>query len=197
MVKKYGIVTLLVVLTGVFLTGCGELGKVDQGRVIAYDKEKKEVTLIQDKKADIGKPDYNALPPHKYLIPTDPEEMGPEPKAGLRMKLDAEKKQITIFDPATQNFKVLEYTLVEQKEKVAKDDPLVKDKKFPLVDKEKKAITIYSGRQKILTTISLPDEYLSLPASTWDAGDEVRIYYKKEGQALRLMNISKTDIFKK
>jgi hypothetical protein len=197
MVKKYGIVTLLVVLTGVFLTGCGELGKVDQGRVIAYDKEKKEVTLIQDKKADIGKPDYNALPPHKYLIPTDPEEMGPEPKAGLRMKLDAEKKQITIFDPATQNFKVLEYTLVEQKEKVAKDDPLVKDKKFPLVDKEKKAITIYSGRQKILTTFSLPDEYLSLPASTWDAGDEVRIYYKKEGQALRLMNISKTDIFKK
>jgi hypothetical protein len=197
MVRKYGIVTLLVVLTGVFLTGCGELGKVDQGRVIAYDKEKKEVTLIQDKKADIGKPDYNALPPHKYLIPTDPEEMGPEPKAGLRMKLDAEKKQITIFDPATQNFKVLEYTLVEQKEKVAKDDPLVKDKKFPLVDKEKKAITIYSGRQKILTTFSLPDEYLSLPASTWDAGDEVRIYYKKEGQALRLMNISKTDIFKK
>jgi hypothetical protein len=188
---------LLVVLTGVFLTGCGELGKVDQGRVIAFDKEKKEVTLIQDKKADIGKPDYSILPPHKYLIPTDPNEMGAEPKAGMRMKLDAEKKQITIFDPASQNFKTLDYTLVEQKEKVAKDDPLVKDKKFPLVDKEKKAITIYSGRQKLLTTFSLPEEYLSLPPATWDAGDEVRIYYKEEGKALRLMNITKTDIFKK
>jgi hypothetical protein len=197
MVKKYGIFTLLVVLTGVFLTGCGELGKVDQGRVIAFDKEKKEVTLIQDKKADIGKPDYSILPPHKYLIPTDPNEMGAEPKAGMRMKLDAEKKQITIFDPASQNFKTLDYTLVEQKEKVAKDDPLVKDKKFPLVDKEKKAITIYSGRQKLLTTFSLPEEYLSLPPATWDAGDEVRIYYKEEGKALRLMNITKTDIFKK
>lgn len=197
MVKKYGIYMLLVVLTGVFLTGCGELGKVDQGRVIAYDQEKKEVTLIQDKKAEIGKPDYNTLPPHKYLIPTDPGEMGAEPKAGLRMKLDAEKKQITIFDPASQSFKVLDYTLVEQKEKVDKDDPLVKDKKFPLVDKEKKAITIYSRRQKILTTFSLPEEYLSLPASTWDAGDEVRIYYKEEGKARRLMNITKTDIFKK
>jgi hypothetical protein len=197
MVKKYGIFTLLVVLTGVFLTGCGELGKVDQGRVIAFDKQKGEVTLIQDKKAEIGKPDYNTLPPHKYMIPKDFNEMGPEPKAGLRMKLDAEKKQITIFDPASQGFKILDYTLVDQKEKVNRDDPLVKDKKFPLVDKEKKAITIYSGRQKILTTFSLPEEYLALPASTWDAGDEVRIYYKQEGQALRLMNISKTDIFRK
>lgn len=197
MIKKYEIVALLVVLTGVFLTGCGELGKVDQGRVIAYDAEKKEITLIQDKKADVGKPDYTVLPPHKYLIPTDPAEMGAVPKAGLRMKLDAEKKQITIFDPASQSFKTLDYTLLEQKEKVDKEDPLVKGKKFPLVDKEKKAITIYSGRQKLLTTISLPDEYLSLPASTWDAGDEVRIYYKDPGQALRMMNISKTDIFKK
>ena len=165
--------------------------------MIAYDAEKKEVTLIQDKKADIGKPDYTELPPHKYLIPTDPSEMGAVPKAGLRMKMDPEKKQITIFDPASQSFKTLDYTLLEQKEKVDKEDPLVKGKKFPLVDKEKKAITIYSGRQKLLTTISLPDEYLSLPASTWDAGDEVRIYYKDPGQALRMMNISKTDIFKK
>jgi hypothetical protein len=197
MLKKYGIFTLLVILTGVFLTGCGELGKVDQGRVIAFDKQKGEVTLIQDKKAEIGKPDYNTLPPHKYLIPKDESEMGPEPKAGQRMKLDAEKKQITIFDPASQNFKVLDYTLVEQKENVDRDNPLVKDKKFPLVDKDKKAITVYSRRQKILTTFSLPDEYLALPASTWDAGDEVRIYYKEDGKALRLMNISKTDIFKK
>ena len=27
--------------------------------------------------------------------------------------------------------------------------------------------------------------------------DEVRIYYKKPGEALRFMNISKTDIYKK
>ena len=59
-----------------------------------------------------------------------------------------------------------------------------------MVDKDKKTITIYSGRQKILETISVPEEYLSLPPSTWDAGDEVRIYYKEEGKALRFMNIS-------
>jgi len=36
-----------------------------------------------------------------------------------------------------------------------------------------------------------------MPENTWDAGDEVRIYYKEAGKALRFMNISKTDIFKK
>jgi hypothetical protein len=48
-----------------------------------------------------------------------------------------------------------------------------------------------------LTTFSVPDEYFALPVGAWDAGDEVRIYYKEAGKARRLMNITKTDIFKK
>jgi len=49
----------------------------------------------------------------------------------------------------------------------------------------------------MLVTISVPAEYFSLPDYTWDSGDEVRIYFKEQGKALRFMNISKTDIFKK
>ena len=177
--------------------GCGELGKVDQGRVIAYDKAKGMVTLIQDKKAEPGKPDYNTLPPIPISSRRNPEEMGQEPKAGLRMKLDLDKKVITIYDPATKAFKDITFDIVEQKSGIAKDNPLVADKKLPAVDKEKKTVTIYSGRQKLYAVIALPEEYLDRPASTWDAGDEVRIYYKEPGKALRLMNISKTDIFKK
>jgi hypothetical protein len=123
--------------------------------------------------------------------------MGPEPKAGLRMKLDAKAKEITIFDPAAQNFKKIAYTLIDQKEGVDKSNPLVAGKQFPMVDKSKKAITIYSGRQKILTTFTVPEEFFAMPDDTWDAGDEVRIYFKEPGKALRLMNISKTDIYKK
>ena len=93
--------------------------------------------------------------------------------------------------------KKITYTLIDQKEKVGKDDPLVKGKKFPLVEKDKKAITIYSGRQKLLTTFSLPEEYFALPDDTWEAGDEVRVYYKEPGKSLRFMNITRTDIFKK
>lgn len=193
---------LLLILPIAFITGC-EYGKVDQGRVIKLDKEKGVVTFIRDVKNDAQNPDYSYLPPLSYTLPKDPAEMGPEPKAGLRMKLDTKKNEITIYDPAAQKFKTIQYTLIEQKENVTKEDPLVydstqhKSKKFPVVDKDKKTITVYSGRQKILTTFSLPEEYFSLPDSTWDSGDEVRVYYQEDGKALRLMNVSRTDIYKK
>jgi hypothetical protein len=87
--------------------------------------------------------------------------------------------------------------MIDNKEGIERDNALVKDKKFPAVDREKKTISIYSARQKTLTVLSVPDEYYALPDKTWDAGDEVRVYYKQDGVALRFMNISKTDIFKK
>lgn len=94
-------------------------------------------------------------------------------------------------------------TIVDLQQPVDKDHPLVYDKaakkakKFPVIDQEKRTITVYSGRQKMLCTFSVPDNYFAYPESTWDAGDEVRIYFKTAGQALRFMNVSKTDIFKK
>jgi hypothetical protein len=123
--------------------------------------------------------------------------MGAEPKAGKRMKLDTKAKEIVIYDTAGKGFKKIAYTLIDQKDGVAKDSPLVVGKKFPLVDKTKKTITLYSGRQKILSTFTVPEEYFALPDETWEAGDEVRVYYKEPGKALRFMNITKTDIFKK
>ena len=203
MIKKLSLFTILTVLSFVLVLACGELGKVDQGRVVEFDKEKGTVTIIRDRKADQKNPDYSYLPPVTYELPRDPKEMGPEPKVGKRMKLDTKKNQIVIFDTATQNFKTIAYKLIEERENVGKDDPLVYDqaadkpKNFPVIDREKKTITVYSKRQKILTTFSLPDEYFALPDNTWDAGDEVRIYYKEEGKARRFMNVSKTDIFKK
>ena len=176
--------------------GCGELGKVDQGRVIAFDKEKATVTFINDVKHDTANPDYSGAP-ITFSLPKEPADRGEDPKAGKRMKLDAKTREIVIYDVGTQSMKNITYTLIDQKEKVGKDDPLVKGKKFPLVEKDKKAITIYSGRQKLLTTFSLPDEYFALPDDTWEAGDEVRVYYKEPGNSLRFMNITKTDIFKK
>ena len=176
--------------------GCGELGKVDQGRGIAFDNAKATVTFISDVKMDTANPDYSGAP-MTFALPQDPADRGEDPKAGKRMKLDAKTREIVIYDTATQSMKKITYTLIDQKEKVEKDDPLVKGKKFPLVEKDKKAITIYSGRQKLLTTFSLPEEYFALPDDTWEAGDEVRVYYKEPGKALRFMNITRTDIFKK
>lgn len=179
------------------LSGCNEMGKVVQGRVIAFDKDAKKVTFIEDKTAIPGKPDYSVLPPDVFTTPDDPNEMGPAPKVGQRLKLDTDKNIITIFDMASQQIKEIPYTPVDKKEKVKKDSPLVKDKKFPVVDKNAKTIEIYSKRQELLVKLSLPEEYFTMKDETWDAGDEIRIYYREAGKAERLMNVSKTDIFKK
>jgi hypothetical protein len=204
MVKKiYWFIPRGLILFLILIIGCEEFGKVDQGRVVAYDKEKGLCTLIRDTSSDPKNPDYSYLPPIIYEIPKKPAEMGPEPKPGLRMKLDTQNRQIIIFEPTTQNFNTINYTLLDQKENVDKENPLVfnkekkQSKKFPVVDRDKKTITIYSKRQEFLITMSLPDEYFKLPDYTWDAGDEVRIYYKQEGKALRFMNISQTNIYKK
>lgn len=183
--------------------GCGEYGQVDQGRVIAFDQDKQTVTLIQDKAMDAQHPDYSIMPPHTYTMPTDPAERGADPKAGYRLKLDVEKKLVRIFNPNTQDIEDLAIEIVDVQKNVGKDHPLVFDKdanqarKFPVLDQGKKTITIYSGRQKMVVTIKVADEYFALPEMTWDAGDEVRIYYKTTGVALRFMNVTKTDIYKK
>lgn len=187
---------LLPALLLVLVCGC-ELGQVDQGRVIAFDPQKGIVTLIQDKRAEPGNPDYNTLPPHTYKIPEDPAEMGPAPVAGKRVKLDVQKKEIVIFDDATQNFKTIPFTIIDMRTGIGRDHPLVRGKTFPIIDREKKTITEYSSRQRLLITFTVADEYFNLPPETWEAGDEVRIYYKEPGKALRLMNITRTDIYKK
>lgn len=194
--KKYSLLTLVVILPLVLVWGCGEQGKVEQGRVIGFDKAKETVTFIVDTKHDTANPDYSGAP-LTFQLPKDPAERGEDPKVGMRMKLDTKTKEIVIYDPPTKDFKKIGFTLIDMKEGVAKNSPLVEGKKFPLVDKEKKAITVFSGRQKLLVTFSVPEEYFALPDNTWEAGDEVRVYYKEPGKAARFMNISKTDIFKK
>jgi len=168
--KKYGWMVGLAIVTILMVFGCGKKEKVDQGRAINFDKANWTVTIIRDKKADHQNPDFSELPPITYALPTDPLEMGPEPKAGLRLKLDIKKNQIIIYDPTTQNFKTIDYTLIDKKEKIARDNPLVfeegKHKKFPVIDREKKTITVYSRRQQILATFTVPEEYFAPPEYT-------------------------------
>jgi hypothetical protein len=200
MLKKYSVSFILVFA---FMTiGCGEYGKVDQGRVIACDKANKTITIILDKSADRKKPDYTLLPAVEYKLPDDPAEMGPEPKSGRLMKLDLEKKEAVVYSLEQKDILAIAFTVVEQKNAPA-SDPLVFDKAankprpFPVIDLQKKTITTYLGKLKTLLTFSVPEQYLALPSDAWAFGDEVRIYYKEKGKSLRLMNVTQTDIFKK
>jgi hypothetical protein len=197
MSKKLSWWALAAVLPLALLLSCGEQGKVAQGRVIAADKNQKTITIIKDVKHELGKPAYDQLPPVVYAIPQDPAEMGPEPKAGKLMLIDPKNRIIVIFDDETQNFKTIAFVPIDHKDGVGLRDPLVSGKKFPIVDRQKKVVTVYDKQKRMLTTFSLPEEYFARPDHTFGFGDEVRIYAKQEGQAIRLMNISETDIFKK
>ena len=190
------IITLIFVPL-LIVIGCKEEEKVDRGRVIAFDRFKGKITLIRDKKFDLQYPDNSQLAAVSYDLEKGFFEIEPKITVGLRIKLDIENSQIIIYDPASQNFKTIKYTLLDKKERIALDNPLVFDadnqklKNFPIVDRERKMITVYSRRQQILMTFTLPEKYFALPDYTWSAGDEVRVYYKENGKALRLVNITK------
>lgn len=176
--------------------GCGNYGSVEQGRVIAFDKQKGELTIIRDSAAKASKPRYDVLPPLKVKIPADLQEMGPAPAAGKRLVFDTEKKTVVFFDASSNAIKTINYTLVTELSNVDRDDPLVKGVQFPVVDRQLKVITIYSPGDKKLVRFTVADQYFSLPDDTWKSGDEVRYYYKQPGQALRLMNVTTTNVMK-
>jgi len=191
------VLTLLLALAPVLFTfGCGNYGKVDQGRAIAFDKQNGVVTVIRDSAASTNKPKNDLLPPVAIKIPVDPEEMGPVPAVGKRLLFDTDKRIIVVFDAATVSIKTIAYKPLLEVANVGKDDSRVKGVHFPIIDKQNKAITIYSTRDRKLVKFTLADEYFSLPDDTWQAGDDVRYYYKQPGQALRMMNVSRTDVMK-
>jgi len=177
-------------------TACGNYGKVEQGRAVAFDKQNGIVTLILDSAPQSDQPKYDRLPPVQVKLPQNPNEMGALPEPGKMLYTDFDKRQIVIFDPQAVAVKSVSYTVVAQFNNVAKDDPRVTKVKLPFVDRQKKTITVYSRKKKILLTFAVPDEYLALPDNTWKSGDEIRYYYKQADQALRLMNVSKTDLTK-
>ncbi len=176
------------------MSSCGQQGKVAQGRVIAYDAAAGLVTIVEDSNpADPLNPRYDVLPPSVVQIPKDPRQMGPTPASGKLLGTDLAKGELVIFDPRTQRLQTLRYTLVQRQDGVQKGDSRLAARRLPWVDRQAKTITLYSRRNRALIVISVPDEYLALPADTWRSGDEVRYYYKVPGQALRLMNVSQID----
>jgi hypothetical protein len=171
------------------LWGCANFGKVQQGRVIAYDRRTGCATLIRESGGS-DQSGIGLLPPVTIKVPEDPNEMGPEPVAGKLILLDTKNHRLVIFDGAAQSFRTIQYTPLQDRHDVAKASG------SPVVDRVRKTITIYSAAQRSLVTFAASDEFLALPPDTWKSGDVIRYYYKEPGQALRLMNVTKTDLAK-
>jgi hypothetical protein len=180
---------LICIAAALVLAGCGDLGRVQQGRVIAYDAQTKQVTLIQEPPA-ADRSSYGVLPPVTIQSPADPNEMGPAPAAGGLMRLDTKNRRIVIYDRAQQAFRTIPYTPLVERRNVAKSPGP------PVVDRKAKTITLYGSRDRTVITFAATDDLLAMPADTWRGGDVVRYYYKDPARALRLMNVTKTDLSK-
>jgi len=172
------------------LAGCGSFGRVEQGQVIDYQRSQGRVTLIADSNyRDPAHPRFDVLPPLTIQIPGDPQEMGPEPAAGKLLQLDQQNRRAVIYDSAAQTVRTIPYTPISEQNDV-------RQARLPIVDRARRTITVYVPRDHKLIVFKVPDEIFALPDDTWKFGDEIRYYYKQPDRALRLMNVSKTDLNK-
>lgn len=169
-------------------SGCQASGKVEQGRVIAFDKKAELVTLIPESLIP-GESAPGVLPPITVKTPENPEEMGPAPVPGKLMRVDTKEQQVVIFESATKAFRTIPFQPIAEQHNVSKSP------KSP-VDRVKKTITVFSREQKLTVTFAASDELLAMPDDTWRPGDVVRYYYKDPAQALRFMNVTRTDLTK-
>jgi hypothetical protein len=179
------------------LAGCGRFGKVNQGRVIAYDSERGLVTFVQDSNyMDPANPRFDVLPPLTVRVPANPREMGPAPATGKLLGVDRAARRLTVFDANYGILRRVPYTVVDEQTGVSRDDARVAGMRFPIIDRARGTITLYSPKERVLSTLQLAPQYLEWPEDTWKAGDEIRYYFKEPGQALRMMNVTRTDIGK-
>lgn len=177
--------------------GCGGFGRVNQGQVVEYQRSTGLLTLIGDSNyRDPPNPRFDVLPPVTVRVPQEPQEMGPEPAAGKLLQLDYANRRAVVYDAATRGLRTVAYTLISQENNVYPSDARVSHTRFPVVDRTGKTITVYSSRDRKLVVFAVPEEYYAMPVDTWKIGDEVRYYYKDPARALRLMNVSKTDLNK-
>lgn len=164
------------------------------GRVVAYDKDSKKMTFIEDALAwaNPKRPEFTVLPPKVVTLAEDPGDMAP--KAGGRLRVDYGKKLIIIYNPKTEKIETFNVEVVSTTPDVMPDSPLImengKIKKFPVVDKAKAEITIYSKRQNNLATIKVPAEYMDLDDAVWDDGHNIKVVIDGD-MGKEFVNISK------
>jgi hypothetical protein len=163
--------------------GCGEFGTVNQGQVIDYQRDTGLVTLIPDSNyRDPAHPRFDVLPPVTVQTPENPKEMGPAPEAGKLLGVDTKAHRLAVFNSNTGQIEELPYK------------ELGPASNCGVVDRERKTVAVCSENKAVL--VSVADEYLALPEDTWKAGDEIRYYYRDSRRALRLMNVTKTNLNK-
>ena len=191
---------LLILVLGLttFLAACNFEGGVEQGRCVAFNPEGKTITIVVDVTHDQFNPHYSGGA-HTYKLPASPGEMGPAPVVGGRLMIDLTKNTVLIYDNDAKTVREIPVQFVDVEKNIQPKHPKVAGKTFPIVDKEQQTVTVYSSRLSALITFKVPASEIDLPVYAWTAGNEMRVAFRTsdKDQAIRIMNVSKTNIFSK
>lgn len=191
------LLSLALAFSFALLTACDFDGGVEQGRCVGLDRPQNP-DLVVDVNHDQFNPDYSGGV-HTFKLPAEARDMGPVPEVGGRLMINLEKSELVIYDPSTKSVKAVSVDFTDVEKNIKSSHPKVAGKTFPIIDREQGTITVYSARLNALVTFKAPTGLLDLPPYTWTAGNEMRIAYRNadKGQAIRIMNVTKTNIFKK
>lgn len=191
---------LLILVLGLttFLAACNFEGGVEQGRCVAFNPEAKTMTIVVDVTHDQFNPHYSGGA-HTYKLPASPGEMGPTLVVGGRLMIDLAKNTVLIYDNNANAVREIPVQFVDVEKNIQPKHPKVAGKTFPVVDKEQQTVTVYSSRLSALITFKVPASEIDLPVYAWTAGNEMRVAFRTsdKDQAIRIMNVSKTNIFSK
>ena len=196
--KIRSLLLILVLGLSTFLTACNFEGGVEQGRCVAFNPEAKTMTIVVDVTHDQFNPHYSGGA-HTYKLPASPGEMGPTPVVGGRLMIDLAKNTVLIYDNNANAVREIPVQFVDVEKNIQPKHPKVAGKTFPVVDKEQQTVTVYSSRLSALITFKVPASEIDLPVYAWTAGNEMRVAFRTsdKDQAIRIMNVSKTNIFSK
>lgn len=193
------LLTLVAICSLGLLAGCELKGGVEQGRCVAYEKGK-SVTIVAESLA-AGKSTYSpASSVLTYKLPVASRDMGPTPETGGLLAVNPDKGTVLVYDKGAM--KIVELTGVEftdvEKNLDAKH-PKVKGKTFPVIDKGQQTVTVYAAAMKALVTFKIPASAAAFDAQVWAFGNELRVAFlnASKDQALRIMNCTKTSIYKR
>ncbi|WP_297670164.1 DUF4881 domain-containing protein [uncultured Desulfovibrio sp.] len=180
------------------LAGCDLKGGVEQGRCVAFEKGK-SATIVAET-LDMGKGTYNeASKVLTYKLPVAARDMGPTPETGGLLAADPDKGFVLVYDKAAMKVAKLAVNFTDVEKNVDAKHPKVKDKTFPVIDKSQQTVTVYASGMKALLTFKIPAEAAGYDDSAWKFGNELRVAFlnASKDQALRIMNCTKTSIYKR
>ena len=180
------------------LAGCDLKGGVEQGRCVAYEKGK-SVTIVAEKLVD-GKGTYaESAQILTYKLPVAARDMGPTPETGFLLSADPDKGFVLMYDKAANKVAKLAVNFTDVEKNVDAKHPKVSGKPFPIIDKGQQTVTVYSAAMKTLLTFKIPAEAMNYDDSAWKFGNELRVAFlnASKEQALRIMNCTKTSIYKR